>query len=114
MLIIFIPIVAILLAVGGYVILQKKNGKINTTNTSSKTLADFKNVNLGTPYSEIEKKFGKPDQDIGSGIHIFTYTLSDSSQVWLGFADLNSLLYIKHRLNNGAVEDMASASKERS
>jgi len=68
-------------------------------------LIDFQNIKIGTPYSDIQKQFG-PAKDIGSGLYIFIYTLGDKSQVMLGFADLNSLMYIKHKLNNGVVENI--------
>jgi len=69
------------------------------------TLVDFQSIKIGTPYLDIQKQFGQA-KDIGSGIHIFVYNLFDGSQVLLGFADLNNLMYIKHKLNNGAIEDI--------
>jgi hypothetical protein len=88
------------------------NKNINESNVTGSekvlahTLNDFKKLKLGTSYSDVEKQFGKPDKDVGSGIRIFVYTLSDGSQVWLGFAELNNLMYVKHRLNNGTTEDI--------
>lgn len=31
--------------------------------------------------------FGTPDKDIGSGIHIYVYALTDGTEVWIGLAD---------------------------
>lgn len=83
-----------------------KNKKTSVVITSTPiTITDFENIKLGTSYSDIQKQFGSA-KDIGSGLHIFTYTLSDKTQILLGFADLNNLLYIKHKLNNGTIEDI--------
>jgi hypothetical protein len=73
---------------------------------TASSLGDFADIKVGTPYADIEKRFGPPEKDIGSGIHIFVYTLPDKSEIMLGFADLNSLLYAKHRLNDGTVVDV--------
>jgi len=67
---------------------------------------NFSSLKIGTPYIEIEKKFGKPNADIGSGLHIFTYEQQDGSKVLLGFADLNSLLYVKLMDNSGKTTDL--------
>jgi len=71
-------------------------------------LDTFRKLKLGTPYATVEQQIGKPKNDIGSGIHIFVYDLSDGSQVLLGFANLDSLLYVKHKLPNGSVENIVS------
>jgi len=84
------------------VIYQKNNDTSHAV-----TIADFENIKLGTSYSDIEKRFG-PAKDIGSGLHIFMYELADKSQVLLGFADINHLLYIKHRLSDGTINDLVN------
>ena len=38
--------------------------------------------------------FGKPDKDIGSGIHIYVYNLDDTTEVWVGITD--KILYANH------------------
>lgn len=45
-------------------------------------------------FREIVKAFGEPDADIGSGIHIYVYTLEDSTEIRIGFAD--RILYATH------------------
>ena len=56
---------------------------------------DFqKELKVGMNYSDIIMKFGDPDKEIGSGIHIYVYELSDSSEVWIGYT--NKIEYIKH------------------
>jgi hypothetical protein len=38
--------------------------------------------------------FGKPDKDLGSGIHIYVYQLKDSTEIWIGITD--KLIYANH------------------
>lgn len=45
-------------------------------------------------YNAIVAKFGEPSKDIGSGIHIYVYILSDSTEVWIGYTD--KILYARH------------------
>ena len=59
------------------------------------TLDDFKNtLNESRDIDTIFFKFGKPHDDIGSGIHIYVYELNDFTQVWIGYAD--KILYVYH------------------
>ena len=45
-------------------------------------------------HSELMFVFGKPDKDIGSGIHIYVYILDDSTEVRVGIT--NKILYANH------------------
>ncbi len=38
-------------------------------------------------YEEIVQQFGEPLKDIGSGLHIYVYPLSDSTAIWIGYSD---------------------------
>jgi hypothetical protein len=49
-------------------------------------------------YQAIVRIFGEPDQDNGSGIHIFVYVLRDSTEIWIGYTD--KVLYAKHMDEN--------------
>ena len=49
-------------------------------------------------HSELMLVFGKPDKDLGSGIHIYVYMLEDSTEVRVGITD--KILYAKHVDNN--------------
>lgn len=51
-------------------------------------------------YSKVEKILGKPDSDIGSGIHIYSFTLNDNTHVIVGTPDKNEVLYIHHMDKN--------------
>jgi hypothetical protein len=39
---------------------------------------------------------GEPDRDAGSGIHIFTFALSDGTAILVGAADPMSVMYVDH------------------
>ncbi|MDD4921966.1 MAG: hypothetical protein PHS30_05755 [Bacteroidales bacterium] len=49
-------------------------------------------------YDSIVATFGEPSKNIGSGIHIYVYTLIDSTEVWIGYAD--RIQYAKHMDEN--------------
>ena len=49
-------------------------------------------------YTDIEQTFGKPDEDKGSGIHIYVYKLKDGSAIWIGYTD--KILYAKQMDRN--------------
>jgi hypothetical protein len=63
------------------------------------TLGDFENhLKSSMSYTEIVDKFGQPSNDIGSGIHIYVYLLTDSTEIWIGYAD--KILYAKQMDSN--------------
>ncbi len=60
-----------------------------------RTLESFKaHVSLDSTLAEIIDQFGEPDNDVGSGIHIYVYKLDDSTQIFIGYADM--VVYVKH------------------
>ena len=59
------------------------------------TYEDFRdNLTKDMDYQAIVAKFGAPDRDIGSGIHIFVWELKDSTELWIGYVD--RILYARH------------------
>lgn len=52
-------------------------------------------------YMSIVETFGKPEKDIGSGIHIYVYELDDATEMWIGYTD--SILYAKQVNRNQQV-----------
>lgn len=59
------------------------------------TFSDFQSkLNIDMTYDDIVEAFGEPENDIGSGIHIYVYTLNDSTEIWIGYVD--SILYARH------------------
>ena len=45
-------------------------------------------------YENLKTTFGEPDNDIGSGIHIYQYNLEDGSKIHIGYVD--KILYARH------------------
>lgn len=88
------------------VFLNPKDAASSYMDRVTPTIDDFKNI-LSEPYNidEIFSKFGRPHDDIGSGIHIYVYELNDSTEIWIGYVD--DILYVKHVDADGNVlEDL--------
>ena len=62
-----------------------------TVGASERQKSDFNFLAKGMSYDEIVAHVGKEDRDIGSGLYILEYSLSDGSKVHLSFATLDSL-----------------------
>ena len=58
-----------------------------------------KHLKANMKYTDIEQTFGKPDEDKGSGIHIYVYKLKDGSAIWIGYTD--KILYAKQMDRKG-------------
>lgn len=66
------------------------------------TIDDFRKVLSESPdIDTIFDKFGEPDSDIGSGIHIYVYKLDDSTEIRIGYA--GTFVYVQHVDSNGTV-----------
>ena len=50
-------------------------------------------------HERVMRLFGKPDEDRGSGIHIYVYHLDDSTEVWVACTD--KLMYANHLDKDG-------------
>lgn len=86
-----------------------RNGQtINTlfSNFTELTVEFFKaNLAANMNYDEIITKFGEPQNDIGSGIHIYVYKLVDSTEIWIGYTD--KIFYARHvDTNQQFIEDL--------
>src|SRR5687768_16770491 len=53
-----------------------------------------KRLNAEMKYSSIKEVFGEPDNDIGSGIHIYVYNLEDGTRILIGYTDF--IMYARH------------------
>jgi hypothetical protein len=45
-------------------------------------------------HAKLISVFGEPDNDLGSGIHIYVYKLDDTTEVWVGISD--RIFYANH------------------
>jgi hypothetical protein len=52
-------------------------------------------------YQQIVWRFGNPVADIGSGIHIYVYSLDDGTQIKIGYTD--QIVYARHTSSSGQV-----------
>ena len=76
------------------------------------TVTEFKTIlHESSDIDFIFSKFGKPHDDIGSGIHIYVYELNDSSEAWIGYAD--EVLYVNHVDSKGnLIEELLAGPSE--
>ena len=56
--------------------------------------SDFDFLRLGMSYQEVVARVGEADRDVGSGIHIMVYDLSDGTQIMLSFPSLDRLIAV--------------------
>jgi hypothetical protein len=74
--------------------------KENELTKQELTYSYFKdNLKSDMKYNSIVAKFGEPSKDIGSGIHIYVFKLSDSTQIWIGY-DGDRIMYAAHMDKN--------------
>jgi hypothetical protein len=71
-----------------------------------RNLDAFRALKKGMPYADVAGWVGEADEDVGQGVHILVYKLPDGSRVLLGFADLKSLMYVKHEGKDGKTEEL--------
>jgi len=55
-------------------------------------------LKMDMSFNSLVSTFGNPQQDAGSGIHIYVYQLNDKTEVWIGFVD--TILYARHMDQN--------------
>ncbi|MEA1924864.1 MAG: PHB depolymerase family esterase [Candidatus Altiarchaeota archaeon] len=67
---------------------------------------DFRTLKKGMSYDEMVALVGESDRDIGSGIHIYLYELSDKSEIIVGGFVGSGLMYVKQKISNGTYADI--------
>ena len=73
-------------------------------NTTPLTYDHFQNnLKPEMDYTAFVDFFGEPTKDIGSGIHIYVYELSDSTEIWIGYVD--GIIYARHVDDKGQLLD---------
>jgi len=69
--------------------------KENNSTKHGFVYSDFgNNLKPDMTYDSIVAKFGEPSNDIGSGIHIYVYQLTDCTEIWIGYTD--KIIYARH------------------
>ena len=75
-----------------------------TIDTTPLTFDHFQNhLQPEMDYAALVDVFGAPTKDIGSGIHIYVYELSDSTEIWIGYVD--EIIYARHVDDKGQLLD---------
>ena len=76
------------------------NGCFKQTNKTEKGTYEYFKAHLRADmeFAQNKAKFGEPASDKGSGIHIYVYTLKDSTAIWIGYTD--RILYARQMDSN--------------
>ena len=61
-----------------------------------RSLEAFKEIGNSSTLEDVQRRFGPPDKDVGSGIYIYTYLLPDGSDVRVGASNPTKILYVTH------------------
>jgi hypothetical protein len=105
-----------LMSPGAHAADKKTDPKIKQSKEN--TLKEFKSLKAGSPVSELFDRFGQPEKDIGSGIHIYQYRLPDDSLIQVGCVE--NIFYVDHvvginreRLSGKTAEQAENEEKDR-
>ncbi len=63
---------------------------------SSLHVESFRFMDSNTTLHDLIGKVGKPNCDVGSGIHVYMYIMADGSTLLVGSDDGSSILYVMH------------------
>jgi PBP1b-binding outer membrane lipoprotein LpoB len=63
---------------------------------TARTIDSFRKITPAMTMRDVVSFCGLPDSDIGSGLFVFKYKLSDGSVVLIGTGDLKHLIYVTH------------------
>jgi hypothetical protein len=75
--------------------------KVNETPSSvgRRSIDSFRFIGPDTTMKQVFAAVGHEDRDIGSGISIYEYRLSDDSFVWIGSTSQSHIIYVRHGKN---------------
>ncbi len=65
-------------------------------NAAADPVARFRSLHPGMTMEEVRAQLGRPARETGSGLAIDVYRLADGSEVWLGYAGVKGLSYVRH------------------
>lgn len=77
----------------GVKVKNENDGK--TPSNSKLTRAAFEAVSKQATVQDITSWAGEPHSDVGSGLHILTYHLTDGTWAYIGTPDMKKVMYIK-------------------
>jgi hypothetical protein len=67
-----------------------------TAPQASRSIESFRFIRPETTMQQVTAKVGAPDRDVGSGLYVYAYRLSDGTNVLIGSADGLHILYVRH------------------
>jgi Domian of unknown function (DUF4952) len=74
--------------------------------TTTRSLAPFRLITDRLSMQQVVEVLGVPDRDLGSGLHIYVYTLTDRSRILIGTPDGKQLLYVIHAREHAAQSEL--------
>src|SRR5436305_10767830 len=80
---------------------------------TARTIEAFRRIKPHMSMKQVIEICGVPDKDIGSGIHIYVYRLSDGSIVRIATPDKRRLVYVVHVLPSGEARSIITISKRK-
>ena len=83
------------------------------TPPTARTIEVFHRIKPQMSMKQVIDICGVPDEDIGSGIHIYVYNLSDGSLVRIGTPDKKRLIYVAHVSPNGEARSIIQIPKRK-
>ena len=73
---------------------------------NQRNIGNFRTLKKGMSYDEMVAIVGRPDRDIGSGIHIYLYKMPDESEIIVGGFVGDGLMYVKQKTSDGTYVDI--------
>src|SRR5438067_6794354 len=83
------------------------------TPPTARTIEVFHRIKRQMSMKQVIDICGVPDEDIGSGIHIYVYKLADGSLLRIGTPDKKRLIYVAHVLPNGEARSIIQISERK-
>lgn len=89
------------------------NAFAQQTANSERTVETFRRIKPNMTMKQIREVCGTPDDDIGSGIHIYVYKLPDGSAVRIGTPDNKKTMYVTHVLPDGVERSLIKITQKK-
>lgn len=79
--------------------LQSQHGLPIQIPNTVRTISCFKKIEPHMSIADVISMCGLPDADIGNGIFVYEYQLTDGSTVYIGSIDSKTIHYVAHEKN---------------
>jgi hypothetical protein len=78
---------------------------------TARSIQPFLKLKSGMSMRQLVERCGLPDADIGSGIHIYVYRLSDRSQIRVGTPNSRDVMYVTRVMQDGKEQKIIKDGK---